>query len=267
MNPDLIFKSFSIDLKALTEEKLAKGELDVVFATMGVWDKDGDLALPGFYGEQDIAFLPTHDWSHVPLGKGRTYEQGNEARAKIKLNLDIQAAKDWLSAIKFDLANGRPIQEYSYGFKVLEGGSEMGEQLGRRGRILKPREDATPGSKIWEVSPVLVGAGEKTRTLSAKSAAGAGKTFADESQAVLDAVDGLVVRAKALAALRESEGRELSAPNRERLAALAGSLQEYAKTMTSLAVPAPAAVATPSAEAVEARRELVRMAKRRAGLQ
>lgn len=257
----MIFKSFQLDLKSLTEEKLAKGEIDVVFATMGVWDKDGDLALPGFYGEQDIAFLPTHDWSHVPLGKGRTYEQGNEARARIKMNLAIQAAKDWLSAIKFDLDNGKPIQEYSYGFKVLEGGSEMGEQLGRRGRILKPREDATPGSKIWEVSPVLVGAGEKTRTLTAKAA---GKTFADESQSVLDAADVLVVRAKALAALRETEGRELSAPNRERLAAMADSFQQYAKTMAALVAPAQAEA--PSAEAVAARRELVRMAKGRAGL-
>lgn len=260
---DLIFKSFHIDLKALTEEKLNKGELDIVFATMGVWDKDGDLALPGFYGEQDIAFLPTHDWSHVPLGKGRTYEQGNEARAKIRMNLEIQAAKDWLSAIKFDLANGKPIQEYSYGFKTLEGGTEMGEQLGRRGRILKPREDGTPGSKIWEISPVLVGAGEKTRTLSAKAA---GQSFADESQAVLDSAEALVVRAKALAALREKEGREISAPNREKLAALAVSFTEHAKAMTSLAAPAPAADPDGEAAKAEAKKELVRMVKTRAGI-
>lgn len=260
---DLIFKSFKIDFKTLTEEKLAKGMISVVFATMGVWDKDGDLAVPGFYGEQDVAMVPCHDWSSVPLGKGKTREDGNSAVADIQMNLELQAAKDWLSAIKFDLKVGKPIQEYSYGFKVLEGGSEMGEMLGRRGRILKPREDGMPGSKIWEVSPVLVGAGEKTRTLSAKAA---GKTFADESQAVLDAADGLVGRAKALAALRETEGRELSAPNRERLAALAGSFQEYAKTMASLVSPAPAAVPVLSDEAVKARRELVRMTKVRAGL-
>ena len=259
---DLIFKSFIIDLKSLTEEKLAKGELDVVFATMGVWDKDGDMARPGFYGDQDIAFLPTHDWSHVLLGKGRTYEQGNEARAKIRMNLAIQASKDWLSAIKFDLDNGKPIQEYSYGFKVLEGGSEMGEELGRKGRILKPREDGTPGSKIWEVSPVLVGAGERTRTLSAK---GDGKTFADESQAVLDAAKGLAERAKALAALREKEGRELSLANMERLAAMAGCFTKYAETLAKLSAPAHVAVAPSEAE-VQARRELVRMTKRRAGL-
>lgn len=257
---DLIFKSFQIDLKSLTEEKLSKGMISVVFATMGVWDKDGDIATPGFYGEQDVMLLPTHDWSHVPIGKGRTREDGNQAIADIQMNLDIQAAKDWLSAIKFDLKVGKPIQEYSYGFKVLEGGMRQGEMLGRTGRILQPREDGTPGSKIWEISPVLVGAGEKTGTISAKSA---GKTFADESQAVLDAADLLIERAKALAALREKEGRELSAPNKERLSAMANSFQEYAKTLTSLT--APAAVVVPESE-VLARKELVRMVKNRAGI-
>ena len=379
-------KLFSLDLKSVNEEKLSHGQISVVFATLGVWDKDGDMALPGFYGGQDIAMLPAHDWSHVPIGKGRTREEGNLAIADIQMNLEIQAAKDWLSAIKFDLKNGKPIQEYSYGFRVLEGGSEMGEMLGRRGRILKPREDGAPGSKIWEVSPVLVGAGERTRTLSAKgikkkavlismeacinayrlcieacekcveicTAAGmvacaemcaacskackmcveacitgdmtacmaacmecvalcircfkmcaatailsdekglaacaaacracaaacdqcriicefmagmsVGKTFVDESQAVLDAADLLIERAKALAALREKDGRELSAPNKERLAALAGSFQEYAKTMASLVAPAPDAAAAPSAAEAEARRELVRMVKNRAGI-
>ena len=258
---DLLFKTFIIDLKSLTEEKLAKGEISVVFATMGIWDKDGDLALPGFYGNQDVAFLPTHDWSHVPIGKGRTREDGDKAVADIKMNLDLQAAKDWLSAIKFDLKNGTPIQEYSYGFKVLEGGSRMGEMLGRNGRILQPREDGTPGCKIWEVSPVLVGAGEKTCTLSAKAA---GKTFTDESQAVLDAAEGLAERAKALAALREKEGRELSPANMERLASMAVSFQKHAETLVKLSAPAHAAA--PSEAEVQARRELVRMAKRRAGL-
>lgn len=259
----LILKSFQVDVKSMTEEKLAKGIVSVVFATMGVWDKDGDMAMPGFYGEQDVVMVPAHDWSHVPIGKGKTRESENMAIADIQMNLDIPAAKDWLSAIKFDMKVGKPTMEYSYGFKIMDGGSRMGEALGRTGRILTPREDGTPGSKIWEVSPVMVGAGEKTRTLTAKAA---GNTFVDESQAVLDAADGLVERAKALAALREKEGRELSAPNRERLSALADSFLQYAKEMTALVVVAPAVTKEPSAEETEARRELVRMAKARAGI-
>jgi hypothetical protein len=228
---------------------------------MGVWDKDGDLALPGFYGEQDIVMLPAHDWSHVPIGKGKTREEGDKAIADIQMNLEIQASKDWLSAIKFDLKNGRPLQEYSYGFKVLEGGAKSGEALGRTGRILQPREDNTPGSKIWEVSPVLVGAGERTGTISAKDASG--KTLVEESQAALDAADKLVERVKALAAIREKDGREMSAPNKERLTVLADSFQKCAKELIALTAPA---VVMPTPIETEARRELVRMMKRRAGL-
>lgn len=261
---DLIFKSFKVMHDAASLKKLNEGVLSVVFATMNVVDKDGDVALPGFYGKQDIVMVPAHDWSHVPIGKGVTREEGNLAIADIKLNLEIQAAKDWLSAIKFDLANGVPLQEYSYGFKPLEGGSERGDRDGKQVRYLKPREDGTPGSKIWEVSPVLVGAGEKTRTLSAKSVAGnAGKTFADESQAVLDAAEGLVERVEVLAAIRAKDGRELGAPAKEKLAAMAISFDAYAKKLAALT--APVAV-VPAPEEIEARRELVRMAKSRAGL-
>lgn len=258
---DLIFKSFKVMLDVASLKKLDEGVLSVVFATMNVVDKDGDVALAGFYGKQDIVMVPAHDWSHVPIGKGVTREEGDLAIADIKLNLEIQAAKDWLSAIKFDLANGEPKQEYSYGFKVLEGGSERGDRDGKQVRYLKPREDGTPGSKIWEVSPVLVGAGEKTRTLSAKSVAG--KTFADESQAVLDAAEGLVERVEVLAAIRAKDGRELGAPAKEKLAAMAISFDAYAKKLAALTAPV-AVVPTP--EEIEARRELVRMAKSRAGL-
>ena len=45
---------------------------------------------------------------------------------------------------------------------------------------------------------------------------------------------------------------------------MADSFQQYAKTMAALVAPAQAEA--PSAEAVAARRELVRMAKGRAGL-
>lgn len=260
---ELIFKSFKLDAAKLDTKKLAEGLLSVVFATMGVMDKDGDVALPGFYGQQDVAFLPTHDWSHVPMGKGVTREDGDQAIADIQMNLDIPAAKDWLSAIMFDLKHGKPIQEYSYGFKVLEGGSKRGDYNGQQVRYLQPREGGLPGSKIWEVSPVLVGAGENTRTLTAKGAE-SGSRFADECQAVLDAADALVLRGKSLADLRAKEGRELSAANRERLAGLAVSLEVCVKQVADLASPElPEEIA---AAVLDANREMTRMAKIRAGI-
>ena len=258
---DKIFKSFSIDLKRLDEKKLDQGLLSVVFATMNVVDKDGDMSLPGFYGNQQVMMLPAHDWSHVPIGKGTTREEGNEAIADIAMNMDLQAAKDWLSAIKFDLKHGTPIQEYSYGFKVLEGGSRLGDHSGKNIRYLTPREDGTPGSKIWEVSPVLVGAGEKTRTVMAKE--NDGKSFCEEVETALAAADNLFERSKVLAALRAKDGRELSSTNKERLVTVADSLQKLAKEMLGLTAPV---VVEPSAGEAAGRKELARMFKIRAGI-
>jgi hypothetical protein len=255
-----IYKMFKLDAKGLDLKKLDAGMLSVVFATMNVMDKDGDITLPGFFGVQDVALLPCHDWSHVPIGKGVTREEGDKAVADFQMNLEIPAAKEWLSHIKFDLAHGKPLQEYSYGFKILAGGSRMGETDGKTARYLTPREDGTPGCKIWEVSTVLVGAGENTGTLSAKASGSNGNKFCDEIEAALDAAESVAVRAKSLADLRAEHGREISQANKEKLVLLAGSLQKAAMTLVSVAAPAVA-----EKESL-AKPELVRMLKLRAGI-
>ena len=53
------------------------------------------------------------------------------------------------------------LQEWSYGFKVLD--DEIGEFQGKQVRILKKLD-------VYEVSPVLIGAGVGTGTTSLKSA-------------------------------------------------------------------------------------------------
>jgi hypothetical protein len=195
-----------------------KGTVLAVFSTLGVIDKDGDITLPGFIGSQHVAMLPTHDWKHVPIGKGTTRESGDQVLAELKMNLEIPSAKDWLSAIKFDLENGEPLQEYSYGFTIQDGGASEGGQdaSGAKAyRTLRPTPEGKAGCIVHEVSPVLVGAGENTRTLAAK-----GAKFGDELEMALAAIDGLVIRAKSLADLRAKDGRGLSAVNVERIKSL-----------------------------------------------
>src|SRR5688572_7073446 len=145
-----------------------KGEVTFVVATLNEVDKDGDVTLPGFFGKQHVAMVPVHDWNHVPIGKGLLYEQGNEVLCDVKLNLRIPAAKDWYEAIKFDYENPPALVEYSYGFDVLEGGQKSGYHNGRNVRFLQPKDNGLPGVKVHEVSPVLVGAGTNTRTVSVK---------------------------------------------------------------------------------------------------
>lgn len=64
-----------------------------VVATMGRVDADGDLTVPGFFGQQPVVMVPTHDWNLVPLGKGVLFEDGDRAVAELRMNLAIPAAR------------------------------------------------------------------------------------------------------------------------------------------------------------------------------
>ena len=189
-----------------------KGMVTAVIATLNVIDKDGDVILPGFFGKQEVVMLPAHDRHSIALGKGTLEEVDDEAIAQIQMNLGIQKAKDWHSALKFDLDNGKPLQEWSFGFRTFEDGVSQGEMQDQRVQFLGPRPDGSPGAKVDEVSPVLVGAGENTRTVEVKE-----NTFLGEASKVLAAVDTFATRVKSLAELRAKQGRCLSAANMEKL--------------------------------------------------
>ncbi|MCZ4606270.1 hypothetical protein O3S80_21435 [Streptomyces sp. Lzd4kr] len=123
---------------------------------------------PGFFGRQVTTVVPSHDWSHVPLGKALVHERGSEVIADISFNLKVPAAIDWFESIKYDFENPPALQQYSYGFTIRNGGSRPGEFEGQRVRFLQPLADGSPGVDVHEVSPVLLGAGVGVRTLAVK---------------------------------------------------------------------------------------------------
>jgi hypothetical protein len=96
---------------------------------------------------------------HVMIGKGVLKEEDDKAIAEFKLNLEIEAARDWHSALKFDLDHPPAMQEWSYGFDILESGEK--EIDGQKVRVLKKL-------KVHEISPVLLGAGIGTQTIAIK---------------------------------------------------------------------------------------------------
>ena len=153
-----------------------KGEVAAEIATLGVKDKDGDVTLPGFFGSQDTKMVLSHDWGPVMLGKGKISEQGEKAVFDGKMNLDEAdaEARAVFSRLKFDMENPPALIEWSYGFELKEGAREPFKNHAEFGDgfWLKPVDDS-PGAKVHEVSPVLVGAGEGTGTVSVK---GAGET-------------------------------------------------------------------------------------------
>jgi phage head maturation protease len=171
-------------------------------ATLSEVDHDGDTYEPGAFawkdgGGQWVPMLPAHDRRAMPFGKSRVYEEGGVAFAELHLNLETSVGKEWQSALKFDLATGKPAQEWSYGFGVVDA---IYEQRGDdRVRRLKKLD-------VHEVSPVIRGAGIGTATLSMKSHG----TFAEQIEAVLEEFDDIVERAGGVAALRSADGRGMS---------------------------------------------------------
>ncbi len=149
----------------------ADGSFEAVIATLNVVDHDGDLTVSGAFGKQHVSILPAHDARSVKLGKAIITEKDGKAIAKGRFNLEIQAAKEFHSALKFDLANGEPVQEWSYGFAIKD--SEEETRDGETVRLLK-------SLTVFEVSPVLKGAGMGTGTVMAKDKGGETQIATDD---------------------------------------------------------------------------------------
>ncbi len=201
------------ETKGLTVEKMdEKGQGLARIAILSAVDHDGDTYAPGAFswkegGHQWAHILPAHDRRAIPLGKARVYENGDAALAELHLNLDTEAGKNWHSALMFDLAKGTAIQEYSYGFGVVDAAFE--QRGADRIRVLKRLD-------IHEVSPVVRGAGVGTGTLALKSRG----SFADQLNAVIAEIDDIIDRAGGVKALRDAEGRGMSKARLDQLAEL-----------------------------------------------
>lgn len=185
---DIERKQFRGEIKQTDDE----GSFEAVIATLDVVDADGDIILPGAFQNATVSVLPAHNSRSVPLGKAKMEDRGNKAVAVGQFNLDVAAAKDWHSALKFDLKNGPSIQEWSFAFRIIE--SSMETRDGEDIRILEKLD-------VMEVSPVLRGSGVDTGTLIAKT------RFADQLDSTLQVVENTLERAKAIAKLRASNDK------------------------------------------------------------
>jgi phage head maturation protease len=228
--------------KTLTIEKMDEaGTGRALIATLSEVDHDGDTYAPGAFswkdgGGQWVQILPAHDRRAMPLGKAWLFEEGGRAIADFSLNLETQAGKDWHAALRFDLARGEAIQEWSYGFGILD--SEREERGGERVRVLRKLD-------VHEISPVIRGAGIGTRTLGIKSAELKEEKFASLIGSLAELADALgedaslsATGAKQLAEIHEALGKALH-PGREAIAANGAAEQEalygYLQTMAKLA--------------------------------
>lgn len=206
-------KTLSVELKAEDEE----GRFRATFATFGVVDLDGDVTRPGAFATgQEVRLAQWgHNWGALPVGKGVIDADNERAWVDGQFNLKTNAGRDTYETVK-DLG---ALQEWSYGFEVTK--ASYGQFEGREVRFLE-------GLKVFEVSPVMLGAGINTGTDFVKS------SFDQESERVLLLMREFVDRAKARAAMRGKEGRILSAANRERLARHLDTLAEIRSDIEQL---------------------------------
>jgi len=211
----------------LKEMDGSKGEGSAIIAELNTVDHDGDITIEGAFGEQQVNLLGSHQHHTPRLGKATLKEDGGFAVADFKFNLDDDAlwAKEWYSALKFDMENGEPLQEWSYGFDIID--SEEGMVDGKKVRYLK-------SLKVHEVSPVLRGAGIGTGTMSIKSNNMTFKEEMDRAYMLLTDIHGFVSRAGSLAELRAKEGRKLSETNTKGLESFKILLTELGKEVNTL---------------------------------
>lgn len=139
-----------------------RGVVEAVFATFNTVDKDGDVTLAGAF--TDGATVPVSAYGHtswegrLPVGYATIRQTDAEAVATAQFLMDTQHGADTFRTVKS--LHQRGLGEWSYGYEPAE--FHFGEVDGRRVRFLSRQQ-------VFEVSPVLVGAGVGTRTLSAKA--------------------------------------------------------------------------------------------------
>jgi hypothetical protein len=172
------------------------GQFKARFATLGVVDKDSDVILSGAVGDGRTPVRISywgHRWSDLPVGKGEIYEEDGALVCEGKFFLDIDDAHDHYKTVK---ALGELV-EWSFGFDIEE--ASPGEAGGRMVRYLKRL-------RVFEVSPVMQGAGIDTSTVDIKHAEAEAAEAADvEAPADTDQADADVAEVESVETVEAPE--------------------------------------------------------------
>ncbi len=195
------------DLK-LTDE----GAITLAFSQLDVIDRDGDITVTGAIPTKDV---PMSAYGHtswdgaLPIGRGTVRESAGWGVFDGSFLMDTDQGRNAHATVRA-MAE---LQEYSYGYNPME--VSFGQVDGKPVRYLRALD-------IFEVSPVLIGAGVGTHTLAIKSGQpGPGLPYADYLEGLLGEWKAFMDRTRDRAEFRVKEGRSLSAASRQRLLALA----------------------------------------------
>lgn len=153
--PDRKAFTAHIELKAAPSNP---GEFRATFATFDAIDKDGDVTLPGAFTDGQAVRIAAwgHDWGALPVGKGVIHQDKARAWVDGEFFLDTPQGAAHHATVK----NLGALQEWSYGFSVKEW--SVGEFEAQQVRFLRALD-------VYEVSPVMIGAGVGTHTDAVKA--------------------------------------------------------------------------------------------------
>lgn len=237
------------DLLTFNEEE---GTVEAVFSVFNEIDSDGDVVLPksirSGYGDKGVVMCWAHDWKEI-IGKGQITQDDDKAVFKGTFNMNTTKGKEAYETVKAM----NDLQQWSFGFEVHD--SEMGMFTKDSGEQQEVR--FLKDVKVWEVSPVMVGANQNTHTLMVKEdkeveeetkggesctdcdcqpeeKENTGLRFTDEVDNLLIKMVTLLERAKALTALRLSKNKTLSDNSIEEMEKLKDALQDMHQDIDTL---------------------------------
>tara|TARA_R110000751_G_scaffold6308_3_gene27079 strand:- start:151 stop:1053 length:903 start_codon:yes stop_codon:yes gene_type:complete len=180
---DLVFKKAPIELKEDGDTKY----LEAVFSLFDSIDSDNDVtkagALRSGYTGNKVPLVWNHDWSKV-IGRG-VIESDNQKAVFKGYFLNTEAGKEAYETVKAM----QDMQQFSYGFQVLK--ADKGTHINSKGEEVPVRvlEDV----KVWEVSPVLVGAQQNSFVQALKSGLDTMEDETTEAEAELTEAEAEVI--------------------------------------------------------------------------
>ena len=172
---NLSYKNAPIELKEDGDTRY----IEAVFSLFETIDSDNDVtkanALRSGYSGNKVPLVWNHDWSKV-IGRG-IIETDNQKAVFKGYFLNTEAGKEAYETVKAM----QDMQQFSYGFQVMQ--SEKGTHIDSKGEEVPVR--VLQDVKVWEVSPVLVGAQQNSFVQALKS----GLEPYDDPEEKIDEVD------------------------------------------------------------------------------
>lgn len=242
---------FEVKAAASADSDAYAGEFEGYAAGILNIDSAGDIILPGAFKETIPDFLKDgvvcwqHDWM-TPIGvplDAREDSYGLWSKCRISKTQQGQDAMTLIrDGVVKKLSIGYRVEDYDFVDRAglnayLQG---MGCRPEKCGEILKQYDEQELDGvyllkklKLYEYSPVTIPANNNAIITDAKSLTGL--TFAQHSQAVLNAVTGLKERIASITAMRESQGRKANPAHCEQCRTIAGDLDVMCRDLRKMA--------------------------------